>query len=129
MEMETARPEDDAVMAAYCRAAIAGDADAAADVYNIPVTMYSAGQPKVYATREELWTGLAAAYASYKQDGITDVKYATGRAFDLAPHIRQLEVRWHAYRADGSVAIATHSWYLLLRTDRGLKIAGSIRVA
>jgi hypothetical protein len=127
--MDVANSEDNAVMAAYCRAAIAGDADAAADVYNIPVTMYSAAPPKVYASRDELRAALAAAYAQYKLDGITDVQFGCGRAFDLGPHLRQLEVRWHATRADGSIAIATHSWYILQRTDRGLKIAGSIRVA
>jgi hypothetical protein len=124
--MESAGPDDIALLTAYCDAAMRRDADAATAGYTTPVAFITTRGTRTLATDDELRSSIAAAYAHYDTLGITQVAFTSGRAIALNDHLRHLEARWVARRADDTIAVDVTTWYVLRRTDAGWRIAAVI---
>lgn len=126
--MESAGPEDIALITAYAEAAIRRDVDAAVAMYTFPAAFLSPRPTRVAHTPDDLRAMIAAAYAGYDAEGLHDIRLACGRALALGPDIRQVEVHWHVRLGDDG-AREMSTWYVLRRTDAGWRISGSLRTA
>lgn len=111
----------DEYLARYAASLTTFDAEAAADLWAWPGMILDDRSAGVLESRDAMIRGLEQAYPLYRQLGLASVEHELLREEPLSETITLVHVRWRFLGVDGAELTDSHSYYVVRRTDAGLR--------
>jgi ketosteroid isomerase-like protein len=98
------------------------DADAIADHFAYPCTIWQFGKGNVFADREELLENIEALFSVFERE---DIVHSSFRVIEkvLTGHVAMVTLEWQQEREGGDVALEFVCHYALIESPEGLAIA------